>query len=311
MTLILHVGASKTASTTLQASFFPRHQGIFFIGKEESARNSIKRWLSPEVEKLMRDIYRKNLDFHPDRDAVRAMVADIRERAGDRPVVNSFEDLCEFTGVCPFVKLQRFQDLFGELGQIKIVMGVREQVGLLRSLYLTLHRAEMLRMSGERMSWYPDFEQFVEINFRYAWGAVFESFRFAAVIERYEQILGAGNVFVYPFEDFKRDPVATLKSICRFMGVDENDPCIEQTVNTRENEHHSARAYAYVRLRWALTKGRSVGQLLPESVKAVFRNWVNSGKKFDIQPSDRAVRLIKEYYAADNEALFAKRGIRL
>src|ERR1700682_2439522 len=72
LTFYLHVGASKTASTTLQGRFFPAHPGIFFLGKEESTIDLIKRWASPEIFTVVNDIDRRTLDFHPDAATVKA-----------------------------------------------------------------------------------------------------------------------------------------------------------------------------------------------------------------------------------------------
>ncbi len=311
LTFYLHVGASKTASTTLQGRFFPAHPGIFFLGKEESSLNAVKRWRTPEVFTIVNEINRRNLDFHLDEATVRTVLDDIRNNYAGRPIVYSYEDICEFTGPSPFEKLARFQQVFGEFGPIRIIMGVREQLGLLKSLYITLHRAEMLHIPGEKMNWYPTFEQYVDINFKYAYGAVFESFRFSLVLDHYARALGPENVFVFAFEDFKRDPVSVLRRLCRFMQIDETAACIEETATTKENQHHSARRYLYLSLRWFLIQGRSISHLVPGPVKSMFWRWLDSGRKFDFTASEAAAQRIKEYYRADNDALAQKYGIRL
>jgi hypothetical protein len=311
LTFYLHVGASKTASTTLQGRFFPAHPDIFYLGKEESTLNIVKRWATPEIFTIVNDIDRRNLDFRLDEATVRSALDYIRRNSGGRPIVYSFEDLCEFTGPSPFEKLARFQNVFGEFGPIRIIMGVREQLGLLKSLYITVHRAEMLRIPGENMSWCPSFDQYIDINFRYAFGALLESFRFSIVLDHYAHVLGAENVFVYSFENFKRDPKYVLRRLCGFIGIDENAPCIEEATTTRENQHHAARRYAYLKLRRLLVGSRSVGHLIPSQVKSRFWSWVDSGRKFDFTPSEAVTKRIRDYYRADNDTLSRKYGITL
>jgi hypothetical protein len=310
LTFYLHVGASKTASTTLQGQFFPKHPDIFFLGKEESTINLVKRWATPEILTIVTDIDRRNLDFRLDADTVRTAQDYVRQHHGGRAIVYSFEDLCEFTGPSPYEKLVRFQNVFGEFGPIRIIMGVREQLGLLKSLYITVHRAEMLRIPGEKMDWCPTFDQYIDIGFRYAFGALLESFRFSVVLDHYADALGAENVFVYAFEDFRRDPNAVLRRLCGFMAIDENAACIEQAATTRENQHHSARRYAYLKLRGLISPER-ISRMIPPAVKSHFWSWVDSGRKFDFTPTEAVTRRLKEYYRADNDALERKYGIRL
>ena len=311
LTFYLHVGASKTASTTLQGHFFPAHPDLFFLGKEESTLRNVKRWATPEIFTVVTDINRKNMDYCLDQNTLAAALGYIRLNNGGRPIVYSYEDICEFTGPSPFEKISRFRNVFGEFGPIRIVMGVRDQVDLLKSLYLTLHRAEMLRIAGKKLSWYPTFDQYIDINFRYAYGAVLESFRFSIILDHYASIFGAENIFVYAFEDLKRDPVSMLRSLCRFMGVDENASCITETARARENQHYSARRYAYLNLRWLVVRGRSIRKLVPAGVKSRFWGWVDSGKGFNLTPSEAVIDRIREFYKVDNEVLARKYGITL
>jgi hypothetical protein len=309
MTLILHIGAPKTATSTLQNAFFPRHPGLLFLGKQVDG--SRKGWRNAEIEALMLGLERSNLDFRPDRAAVARMVEEIAAAAGGRPVVISSEDLCLFSGIDSFGKIARIRDLFAPLGAPRLVLAVRNQVALLKSIYLTEHRGEMLHLTGTAQAWCPSFDQYLDIHFRYAWAAVLESFRFAAMIERHENTVGRDNIFVYAFDDFVRNPVNTLAALCRFIGVDDADPCLAHTAATHQNPHQSARVYATQQLRTFVAKRLKIGAVLPAAVKDRARRWLNRGPRFDITPSPEAGARITSYYAADNAALFAQRGIRL
>jgi hypothetical protein len=52
-------------------------------------------------------------------------------------------------------------------------------------------------------------------------------------------------------------------------------------------------------------------RLLPAGLRGSLRRWIDSGDAFDIEPSADAIGRIHEYYRADNDALWQKRGIRL
>lgn len=311
MTLILHLGSPKTATSTLQNAFFPVHRGILFLGKQVDGERGWQGWRTPEIQTLMLRLERNNLNFDPDPIEVSRIVEQVRLEAGARPVVISSEDLCVFSGIDSFGKIARIRGLFDCLGQIRLVLAVREQVSLLKSLYLTEHRGEMLKLPGTRQSWYPSFDQYLDIHFRYACGAILESFRFGAMIDRYEALVGTDNVFVYSFEDFRRDPVGKLRALCGFMGIDEADAALGQTAITRENQHYSARVYAFNGIRMNFAKLHGLKRLLPAGLRGSLRRWIDSGDAFDIEPSADAIGRIHEYYRADNDALWQKRGIRL
>jgi hypothetical protein len=308
MTLVLHIGAPKTATSTLQHAFFPRHPGIFFLGKEVDGRRGWTGWRSPEIGSLMGRLERTNLDFRPE---VGKLVERVQADAGPRPVVISSEDLCSFSGTDSFSKIERIRRLFAPLGPVQLILAVRDQVSLLKSLYLTEHRGEMLKLPGTQQNWYPSFDQYLDIHFRYAWGAVLESYRFAATTERYEAMVGKENLLIYAFEDFRKDPVATLRRICRFIGIDDADPSLRETATARENEHYSARTYAFRRNHGLVAGASRIKALVPTAVKRWLRDWMKGGRRFDIEPSADAVARIVEYYRADNEVLLARHGIRL
>lgn len=311
MTLILHIGAPKTATSTMQNAFFPNHPGLLFLGKKVDGRAGWKGWITPEIEVLMLGLERTNLDFRPDRAAVARMVEDIVAEACGRPVVISSEDICLFSAVDSFRKIDRIRDLFGRLGQIRLVLAVRDQISLLKSIYITEHRGEMLHLAGTRQRWYPTFDRYLDIHFRYACSAVLESFRFASMIAGYEEMVGPENMFVYSFSDFKHDQVGTLRALCTFMGVDPSDVSLAQTALTRENQHYPARLYASPRLQRYLAERLRIGALLPGFAKDGLRHWINRSAPFDIELSKDAIQRISAYYAGDNQRLFESRGIRL
>src|SRR5579864_7411913 len=112
MTMIIHIGAPKTATSTLQNAFFPAHKGLMFLGKEVDGTRVHKGWRVPHVGDVMQQVEVGDIDFRPDRGAVSGLVTDLLRNAGDRPIVISDEGLCMFSGVDALTKLRRLTDLF-------------------------------------------------------------------------------------------------------------------------------------------------------------------------------------------------------
>jgi hypothetical protein len=311
MTLIVHVGAPKTATSTLQNAFFPAHPELFFLGKHVDRARAHEGWRQPEIGMIIREIEASDVNFKPDLSAVQSIVAAQKAEAAGRTVVVSDEGLCVFTGADCIAKLCRIKELFDTLAPIRLILCVRDQLALIKSNYTTEHRGEMLRLSGTKQSWYPDFDQYLDIHFRYACCSFLDSFCYAAMIDRLEPLVGAENVLIYGFEEFKKDPIATLRRLCRFMKIDELDPCLEKTAMTRENEQYSARTYAVNRLRKRVLGEGMIGGVVPKWAKTRLRRWITSGARFEVKVSADAVRRIEDYYRADNEVLYLKHGIRL
>ena len=168
----------------------------------------------------------------------------------------------------------------------------------------------MLRLPGTSQSWYPDFDQYLDIHFRYAWGSTLECFRFSAMIDRYERLLGSANVFVYAFDDFVRDPVASLKHLCQFIGV-QQVRLLAQSAGTHANRHYSQRTHLYSAFRNRFGPSLGLSNFLPRAAVERFRKWMSAGDAFEFSPSPEARQRLAAYYRADNEALLRKRGIDL
>jgi hypothetical protein len=124
-------------------------------------------------------------------------------------------------------------------------------------------------------------------------------------------MVGEENLLIYAFEDFRQDPVATLRRICNFIGVDDSDVLLRETAATRENEHYTARTYTFHRHYGSVAGASRIKALVPTAVRRWLRDWMKGGRRFDFEPSADAVARIVDYYQADNEALLAKHGIRL
>jgi hypothetical protein len=242
---------------------------------------------------------------------VSSILENFRDQAAGRIVVISSEDICLFSGVAPIVKLERIKNIFVTLGPIRIILAVRDQVSLIKSIYLTEHRGEMLNIPGTQQTWFPNFDQYIDIHFRYACGSVLESFRFAANLERYRKWAGIDNVYTYSFDDFKKNQEGSLRKICQFIGIDDNDACLHLTARTRENSHHSSRAYLATTLRKRLFGDFSIGQFFPMPIRLLLRRWITSGPAHSVNISSRSLNRLRDYYSADNQLLKERYDISL
>lgn len=311
MSVIVHIGAPKTATSTLQSKFFPKLLGVLFLGKEVDRGRAYEGWRVPSLGRLMKKVEATETRFVSDEFCEADLIAAIKREAGERPVVLSDEGISVFSGVDGVEKVRRIMAIFQPLGPIRVIYCIRDQLELIKSNYVTEHRGEMLRIDGTKQRWFPDFDRYLDIHSRYVCGAYLDSFCYAAALDRYETLVGPGNLYVYRYEDFKQDPVGALQAICDFMGVEVPASVFRDVGLTRVNEHYTSRIYKFVDLRSRLPAWMRPGRLLPGVMRGWLNKWLNSGAPFALQISEDACQRVKQYYRSDNEALHKKRGFRL
>ena len=311
MTVILHIGTPKSASSTLQSAFFAHHPDILFLGKFVDRQVGREYFRDKRITRLVRAVSDCNRDYVADTGLAEYVGELLSESDHDKVVVLSDESFCMFSGVDSMTKIERLRDALAHLGPLKVVMALREQISLLKSDYLTQHRSEMLRHPGYEKAWYPTFDQFIAIHFRYMHAAVLESFRYCGLIDGYVERFGRENVMIYPFEDFKTDPEALLARLSHFMGITVLPNLIHQAGETRENTHYSARTYTYAKWRKRLFGEQRLGDLVPESVLIGLRRWLAGGGVPEVTASMDTVDRLTAYYADDNSRLAARYGITL
>lgn len=67
---VLHVGAQKTASTTLQTHFYPKLEGVFYLGRFASENNP-DHFLTDELGPIFHEINYRNMGLETDLVSVR------------------------------------------------------------------------------------------------------------------------------------------------------------------------------------------------------------------------------------------------
>lgn len=196
MNIILHIGMQRTGTTFLQNSIFPniqevnlanfyRHDGIKFdmLGREDvqSILTNIEKY---EYNTVYKKIYRHFQD--------------------DKINLISNENIyCEmWTKKDKRVeKIEKTKEFFPNA---KIIFGIRDKRDLLLSWY------KKYVVNGGTLS-FQDFKQ-VTVNI--------DKFDYGSYTKYLLELFGKENVYIYRFEEMKRDIYSFVNGICNFMGVD-------------------------------------------------------------------------------------------
>lgn len=210
-TRYVHIGFPKSASTSLQNFYFPKHDQIYHMGNGYEARGNA--YVDEDVEMVCEvDVrYKKEALWNPELSAARLKPHfDYAAEQGFGAVGVSSEFFCFALAneVDTAEKARRLRTVMGEGTKVFII--VREQYSLLRSLYLELLKGG-----------YPGtYRKYLEYTLLYQVRSWCYDFCFDILYDLYAKEFGEENVCMLPFETLKQDNSAFLKRIADHLGVD-------------------------------------------------------------------------------------------
>ncbi len=221
--VIVHVGLHKTATTFLQASFFPKLNGVNFV----HATHVLPERPNP-IQRFVRELLFRNparLDARAHREAIEAYV-------GAQPghTVISSEALFGW----PFENHVNFLPNTDLLAQVlpgaKIWLVLRRQDTWLESAYSQVLK-QGLSTTPQAFANYRD-GAFGDFNWNIYNGPNLDvrDLDWAPYVQHYQRRFSAG-VLVQPFEAFVDDAGSFLRRFCAFAGVEPFVPEASQRVN--------------------------------------------------------------------------------
>jgi hypothetical protein len=212
---VIHIGASKTATTTLQQNVFQRLNGISFLGKpgpHESARavNGFSNEQSALLERTIAAMVKDRPYAREDVETLRTIIEKLK--TGDTPVIYSNELLAEnkflsFSEIAAGVK-----DIFGPS---ELLVTVRDPHTALRSAYLH----ERLRFPDNRLcfsEWLEDAIANPRRNNRA--GESLEQYRYAFMLKQFNAVFE--KITVLRYEDLVASPAAFAAALAQLLGAD-------------------------------------------------------------------------------------------
>ena len=244
---VIHIGANKAGSTTLQRALFARHPEVLSLGKPEPV---------PEAQRAIE----ATLEACDSREQIkRPFDGDLRQMwqqaiasAGERVPVFSREELIRFYfyGAPDPERLPKA--VLKMTGPLRVVMVVRHQVKLIESLYIHKANSSNFRTAEKWIAGQPEW---------FAYG-----YRFCEIAEAWARVVGEENVGVFLFEELVNDSDAFAKRLCNFIGIDAQIG-MQLLSKRHENVRKSERTQNYARLRSAFFPEISFGSVLPAPLR--------------------------------------------
>jgi hypothetical protein len=237
--IYLHIGYPKTATTTLQKHLFPKHSGILslqnygepsFIKNIFSSReNSIKRNLKSITEELSGYITNEYNNYIYSSESLTSFSMFFRQNP--YPFLYTLE---------PNSVARKLKTAFGETGvfdRVKIIVSIRRQNDLLKSMY-----AQVYNLVFKRYRVTNTFQKFINFAIENKDNFILDSLQYNDVITEYENIFDKENVCVLVFEQLIQDRDTYIEKLCSFMNIDSKE-AIRLIEDKHTNKKSSTNGY--------------------------------------------------------------------
>ena len=288
---IIHIGANKTGSTTLQRWLFSRHPKILYLG-EDCERYEAHQEILDSI------VYDDDLYFSSE--AAQRLFNQFISSQGDKTFVYSNEDILRSR--VPALCAQRLHKLVPDA---EIVLIIRNQVSAVESWYIN-HGAYLKFVPRRYWRRFVSFDDWMNYCLMFLRYSPLDSFFYYRHVNLYASLFGKENVHVIFYEDFRNNRIKFFEQLGCILGINSTE--IEQLIEQkRERRRHTLRQYMYHRFRSWFFGGQFYDYPLPvgEGVKKQWRGFLQAGPPAGGIVSDAWVARIRDLYKEDN-ALLAK-----
>lgn len=223
MTVFVHVGYPKTASTWLQTRVFPGHPDLDYWRQVPGFD-----WVDGIVELH---------DFEFDAKALRERYFAGRDTRSGRHTLISWEALVGDAFAGAWDTCRNADRLRAVLGEARIIVSIREQVSMLDSLYKQYLAQGGIGSVKLFLGLRPVGRTHFSLNY----------LRYDRAVGYYRALFGEDSVYVCLYEELLESPDTFLRGLSDFLGIDGFD-VDERSMRKKENPGFSAFSTAVARV---------------------------------------------------------------
>jgi Sulfotransferase family len=295
--VVVHIGANKTASTTLQRALFARSPRISYLGEDCERYEVIRETL----DSLVWDD-----DLHYQRDAVKELFGRALAMRGGRTLVYSNEDIMRSR--VPALCAGRIREL---LPEAEIVMVVRNQLTALPSWY-TNHGAYLKGVPRRYWRRYVSFDEWMSHCLAFLNYSPLDGFFYQRQAALYATLFGRDRIHVLLYEDFVGDRDRFVKDFCAILGIDAGEAA-RALAGSHERRRYTMRTHRYHQFRSWFLPGRDLTRGIPggRALEHAWTRLLESGAPADGFMSDAWRARIIDLYGKDNRKLADEYGLPL
>jgi hypothetical protein len=204
----IHIGANKTASTTMQRCLFSKHSDLNYMGEDSLSYGKDKDILNSIVYED---------DLHYNHSLAENTVHDVVQSDNNKTFLYSNEDI--MTSRIPSVCAKRLAQI---LPDAQIIIVIRNQLTAIPSWYAN-HGAFLRHVPKKYWKSYVSFNDWMNYCFDFLNYSPLDSYFYYEIINLYASLFGKENIHVLLFEDYIKDPVKFISQLCSIMEIDKKE----------------------------------------------------------------------------------------
>jgi len=286
--MIIHIGAPKSASTTLQHKVFANTEHLYHFGEFGDGTTSI------EDDLVIRGMFNYDDEFYSP-DDTQQIIDKHCQIAGDRKIVFSSADVLIFNR--PKLAASRLKAHFGL--DVKILLIVRNQFDALVSYYAA-HGAWLKPAPKPYFRAFVSFTEWIEYQKLHLSDSRLRTFSYWEQISPFRQVFGDMNVHVVLFEDLVNKIDTSWGILGELFDAREGD--LIRLFHTRKmRERPSKRQLSF---------GRLLSLLIPivempdiRYIGGPIGRFLSKGGSYSVNLSESQRRFLDNYFAEGNSKL--------
>lgn len=284
---IIHIGANKTGSTTLQRCLFSQSNELVYIG--EDGEDYIQKM--DTIKSLISDD-----DIHYVNHTAKELFKQKESICGNRTLLFSSEDI--MTSHVPSLCAKR---LFNFLPDAQILLVIRNQLTAIPSMYAN-HGAYLKNVPRRYWKRYVSFNEWMEYSTAFIKYSLLDSYFYDRMLSVFTPLFGKQNISILFYEDYVANPKQFIGQLSDILAINK-DNALKLLELKRERKRVTARQMRYHRL-CDYFGGRDLIQSLTLPViKDMWRNYLDGGPPADGFMSNVWRDKIIELYKEDNKRL--------
>jgi|688.fasta_scaffold32835_7 hypothetical protein len=295
--VVIHIGANKTASTTLQRALFSKHDGLHYMGEDAVGYEGYASIVNSMVNDD--DLY------FPFDECAELFNKHLREDV-EKTMLYSNEDV--MTSRIPKTCARRLHDF---LPDAEILLVVRNQYTAIPSFYAN-HGAFLKPAPPSYFRRHVSIEDWIRYQVVFIKYGALASFMFNRLLSVYAELFGEQRIHVLLFEEFVENKQRFIEKLSDVLRINSNEAS-KLLQSGHERKRYTNRMLAYNKLRTSFFWGVPFSNYLPfgHSIAKQLSEFLSAGDPAKVVLSNEIRQVIYGLYCEDNAALAAKYNLPL
>lgn len=287
--IVIHIGAPKTASTTLQMRLFEKHSGLHFFGEEgagceaDSDRDTINSMIFDDDLYFSRAECARLFETHRRLDPEKTLI---------------YSDGDVMTSRVPVLCAQRLHEL---LPEAVILLVIRNQLTAIPSFYAN-HGAYLKPAPPSYFRRYVSFDDWMQFCTMFIKYSPLASFFYNKILRIYADLFGKDRIEILMFEEFILNKETFVRKLCRILEIEPLES-LRLLSGAHERKRNTSRMLRYHQFRSWFFWGWKFGRYVPHRAVDKWRSFLKGGSRANGFMSDKWKNKIIELYREDNTKL--------